>query len=92
MPHHLRLNFNLVEVLSGVNANNRADHLGDNDHITEVGLYEVWLFVGLGLLLGLTELLDQTHWLAFEATVEPSASSSVDEVTEFFRGEIKESK
>lgn len=84
MSDHLRLNFNLVELLAGVDTDNATDHLGDNDHVTEVGLDEVGLLVGPGLLLGLAELLDQTHGLALEAAVEPSAGAGVHDITELF--------
>jgi hypothetical protein len=55
-----------------------------------VGLDEVGLLVGLGLLLGLAELLDQTHGLALEATVETSAGTSVDDIAELLAGEVEE--
>ena len=90
MANHLRLDFDLVELLSGVDTDDAADHLRDNDHVTEVGLDEVGLLVRLGLLLGLAELLDQAHGLALEAAVEPSAGASVHDITELFRGEVEE--
>jgi hypothetical protein len=55
-----------------------------------VGLDEVGLLVGLGLLLGLAELLDQTHGLALETTVEPSAGTGVDKVAKLLRAEVEE--
>ena len=76
--------------LAVVDANHGADHLGDNDHVTEVGLDEVGLLVGAGLLLGLAQLLDETHGLALQTTVEPSAGTSVDDITELFRGKVEE--
>ena len=90
MANHLGLDFDLVELLARVDTDDRADHLGDNDHVTEVGLDEVGLLVGLGLLLGLAELLDQTHGLALETAVEPSAGTGVDEVAELLRAEVEE--
>lgn len=90
MANHLGLDLDLVELLARVDADDRADHLGDDDHVTEVGLDEVGLLVGLGLLLGLAELLDQTHGLALEAAVEPSAGTGVDEVAELLRAEVEE--
>jgi hypothetical protein len=54
-------------------------------------LDEVWLLVGLGLLLRLSKLLDQTHGLALETTVEPTTSTSVDDITELIGGEVEES-
>lgn len=90
MANHLGLDLDLVELLARVDTDDRADHLGDNDHVTEVGLDEVGLLVGLGLLLGLAELLDQTHGLALETAVEPSAGTGVDEVAELLRAEVEE--
>jgi len=87
---HLGLDFDLVELLSGVDTDDAADHLGDDNHVTEVGLDEVGLLVGLGLLLGLPELLDETHGLALETTVEPAAGTGVDEVAEFLRAKVEE--
>jgi hypothetical protein len=87
---HLGLDLDLVELLAGVDTDDAANHLGDNDHVTEVGLDKVGLLVGLGLLLGLAELLDETHGLALETAVEPSAGTSMDEVTELLRAEVEE--
>ena len=54
-------------------------------------LDEVGLLVGPGLLLCLTELLDQTHGLALETTIEPTTSAGVDNITELVGGEVQES-
>jgi len=42
---HLRLDFNSVESLAVVDANNATDHFWDDDHVTEVGLDDGGLFV-----------------------------------------------
>merc|ERR550519_977420 len=54
---HLWLHLNLCEDLAVVNSNNGASHLGDNDHVPEVGLDHVGLLVGGSLLLLLHQLL-----------------------------------
>lgn len=90
MADHLGLDLNLVELLTGVDTDDGTDHLGDDDHVTEVRLNEVGLLVGLGLLLGLAELLDQTHGLALQTTVEAAAGTGVDDITELLRGEVEE--
>jgi hypothetical protein len=90
VANHLRLNLNLVELLSGVDTDDTANHLGDDNHVTEVGLDKVGLLVGLGLLLGLAELLDQAHGLALETAVESSTGTSVDKVTELLRAKVEE--
>ena len=90
MTNHLGLDLDLVELLARVDADDGADHLGDDNHVTEVRLDELGLLVGLGLLLGLAELLDETHGLALEAAVDPAAGAGVDEGAEFFGGEVEE--
>lgn len=87
---HLGLDLDLVELLTGVDTNDGADHLGNDNHVTEVGLDEVGLLVGLGLLLGLAELLDQAHGLALEATVESATGTSVDDIAELLGREVEE--
>lgn len=92
MANHLGLDLDLVELLAGVDTDDGTDHLGDDDHVTEVGLDNVGLLVGLGLLLGLAELLDEAHGLALKTTVEPSAGTRMDDIAELLGGEIEESK
>ena|ERR1700730_8867061 len=81
---HFRLDFNLVEDFSVVDSNNRADHLGNDYHVTEMGLDNSGLLAGGGILLGSTELLDETHGLALQTALESSASTAVDEFHELF--------
>lgn len=90
MTNHLGLDLDLVEFLAGVDADDAANHLGDDNHVTEVRLDEVGLLVGLGLLLRLSQLLDEAHRLALKTTVEPAAGTGVNEVAELFRGEVQE--
>lgn len=85
MANHFRLDFDLVELLSRVDTDDAADHLGDDDHVTEMCLDEIGLLVGFGLLLRLAELLDQAHGLALETTVEPTTGAGMDEVAELLR-------
>ncbi|KAL2283406.1 hypothetical protein FJTKL_10002 [Diaporthe vaccinii] len=87
---HLRLDLNLVELLSGVDADDAADHLGNDQHVTQVSLDDVGLLVGLGLLLRLAELLDEAHGLALQTTVDPSAGAGVDDIAELVGREIEE--
>lgn len=90
MTNHLGLDLNLVELLTGVDTDDGTDHLGDDDHVTEVGLDEVGLLVGLGLLLGLAELLDETHGLALQTAVETSAGTGVNDITELLGRKVEE--
>lgn len=90
MTNHLRLDLDLVELLAGVDTNDTANHLGDDNHVSEVGLDEVGLLVGLSLLLSLSELLDETHGAALQATVDPAAGTSVDNIAKLVGGEVEE--
>lgn len=90
MANHLRLDLDLVELLAGVDTNDASNHLGDDNHVSEVGLDEVGLLVGLGLLLGLSELLDEAHGAALQTAVDPSAGTGVDDISELVRGEVEE--
>jgi hypothetical protein len=80
VANHFRLDFNRVEDLAVVNANDRADHFGDDDHVTEVCLDDSGFFVRRSLLLCLAEFLDEAHWATFETALEPTASASMDEL------------
>ena len=90
MADHLGSDFDLVELLSGVDTDHAANHLGDDNHVTQMRLDEVGLLVGLGLLLRLAELLDQTHGLALETAVDSAAGTGVDDITELFGVEVQE--
>jgi hypothetical protein len=63
-----------------VDTDDRADHLGNNDHVTEMRLDHRGLLVGASLLLGLAELLDEAHRAALESALEPPAGTGVDEL------------
>jgi hypothetical protein len=91
MSNHLGLNFNLVEFLSRVDTNNATDHFRHNNHISEMGLDQIRLLVGLGFLLRFAKLLDQTHRLTLESSVEPTTGTSVDDIAELIGGEIEKS-
>lgn len=82
MANHLRFDLHLVELLAGVNTDDATNHLGDNNHVTEMGLDEVGLLVGLGFLLGLAKLLDKAHGAALQAAVDPAAGAGVDDIAQ----------
>ena len=87
---HLRLDLDRVKLLAGVDTDDGADHLGDDDHVTQVGLDDGRLLVWRGLLLRLAELLNQAHGLALQATVEPTAGAGVDDIAQLLAGEVEE--
>ncbi len=82
MADHLRSDLNLVEFLARVDSDDAADHLGDDDHVTEVSLNKVGLLIGLGILLGLSQLLDQTHRLPLQTSVNSAAGTRVDDISQ----------
>lgn len=90
-PHHLRLNLHLIELLPAVNPNHAPNHLGHDNHISEVRFDEIGLLVGFGVLFCFAEFFDQAHGFAFEAAVEAAAGAGMDDVAELFAGEVEES-
>lgn len=90
MANHLRLDLHLVELLAGVDTNDATNHLGNDNHVTEVSLDEIGLLVGLGLLLGLAELLDEAHGTALQATVDPATGTGVDNIAQLIGAEVQE--
>lgn len=90
MSDHLRLDLHLVELLARVHTNHAANHLRHDDHVAQMRLDEVGLLVGLGLLLGFAQLLDQTHGLALEAAVESAARAGVHDIAELLGAEVEE--
>lgn len=66
--------------LAIVDANNTANHLWHDNHVTQVSLDDCWLFVGRGFLLRLAEFFDETHWAALETALEPSAGTGMNEL------------
>lgn len=91
VANHFRLDFDLVKFLARVDTNNATNHLGDDNHISEMCLDKVRLLIWLCLLLSLAQLLDQTHGLALKTSVEPTTGTSVDDIAELIRREIEES-
>ncbi|KAI8434386.1 hypothetical protein MSG28_012432 [Choristoneura fumiferana] len=68
--------------LSVVNADNGANHFGYNDHVTQMGLDNLWLLIGRRLLLGAAQFLHQSHRLALQAAGEPPAGARVHQLHE----------
>ena len=56
MSNHLGLNLHLGEDLAVVHTHDGAGHLGDHDHVPQVSLHDVGLFIRGPLLLLLAEL------------------------------------
>lgn len=77
VSNHFGLDFNLAKILAVVYTSGGSSHLGNNDHVSQVCLDDFWLLIWWSLFLGLPQLLDQGHWLAFQTTGEPPASTTV---------------
>lgn len=90
MADHLWADVDGVEDLAGVDADLGAAHLGDDEHVTEVGPDDGGLLVGGCLLLGLAQLLDKTHGAALEAAREASACAGVDNLHKVLGGHVQE--
>jgi hypothetical protein len=55
-----------------------------------VSLDHSWLLVGSGSLLRVPQLLDETHWLSLQSSLEPSPGSGVDELDEVLIAQVEE--
>ena len=91
MSHHLRLDLHLIELLARVDSDHAANHLRDDDHVSQVCLDEVGLLIRLGVLLRFAQFLDQAHGAAFQAAVESTAGAGMEDVEEFVGGDVEES-
>lgn len=87
---HLWLDFDGVEDLPVVDPHNRTNHLGNNDHVTEMGLHNSRFLVRWRLLFRLTQFFNESHGAAFQATLEPTACTSVDDLDELLIAKVQE--
>jgi len=87
---HLGLDLDLVEGLAVVDADDAADHLGDNDHVSQVSLDASGLLKCRRLLLGLAQALHEGHRLALEAAREASARAAVEDLHQLLVGHIQQ--
>jgi hypothetical protein len=87
---HFRLNFDVGETLAVVNTNNGADHLRDDDSITQVSLDSLRLVTDGGLTLRLSELLNQALLILVQTSVELSASTSVEKLTQLLGAKLQQ--
>lgn len=76
--------------LAVVDTNDRADHLRNNNHVTEVCADHRRLLVRLRRLLSLAKLLDEGHRLALQAALEAPARTRVHQVHELLVREVQQ--
>ena len=75
------LDFNRVENLAVVYTNNGADHLGNDNHITQVSLNNLRLLANADVALRGVQTLEKSHRLSLHTTVsKATASTSIDEL------------
>lgn len=89
MADHLRSDLDLVELLARVDSDNAANHLGNDNHVSEMSLDEVGLLVGLGILLSLAQLLDQAHRLPLQTPVDSATGTGVDDISQLLGVEVQ---
>lgn len=70
--------------LSVVDTNDATNHFRNDDHVTEMCLYDSRLLIWRCLLLSLTQLFDKTHRTTCETTLEPSARTSMNQANELY--------
>jgi len=75
MTDHFRLDFNTVEHFAIVNTHHGSNHLGDDDHVTEVSLDNSGLLHIAGLFLGTSQFLQKSHMFTFQPTTEATTDS-----------------
>lgn len=80
---HLSLDFDLIERLAVVHADNTADHLGYDDGVAQVSLHYGWFLERRCLFLNLAELLQQSESLALETSIVTSTSTSGQQLNQF---------
>lgn len=66
-----------------MHTNDRADHLGDDNHVAQVGLNNLGLLANANVTLGGVEALEESHGLALHTAVgKATAGTSINELDE----------
>ena len=84
------LDFNLIESLAVVNANNGTSHLRNDNHIAQVCLDNVRFLIGRTFLLLLTQFLDQSQRLTFKTTTDFPPDTARKQLHQLFIAHVKE--
>lgn len=90
VTNHVRLDLNRVEILAVVDSNDGTDHLWHNNHAAQMGLDGSWLLTLRNVLLGQTELLNQTHGLALQSALELSAGTACHHLHQLLTGDVEQ--
>ena len=88
MSNHFCFDLHLIKSFAIVNPHDRSNHLWGDNHIPEMRSDSFRLFSLWTRPLGLSQLLDKSHWLAFETTCEPPSCATMNELCEFSTGHV----
>jgi len=88
--HHLGLDLDGVEKLAVVDGHDRANQLGGDDQVTEVGLDDGGLLQRTRVLLGVLQLLDQGLVLALDRPLEAAADAGGEERQELLGLQVQQ--
>ena len=90
LPRHY-LDLDTVELLSVVHTDDASDHLGNNNHVTDVGLDGSRALTRNSLTLVLAKSLEECNLLALETTVgQAAARASGEEIHQLLVGQVKQ--
>lgn len=89
VANHLWLDLDGVENLTVVDTNDGADHLWNNNHVSQVGLDNSWLLVSWGSQLGGSQLGNEAHRLGAQTSGESSSDSGTAELGELLGVELQ---
>jgi len=81
---HVELDFDVSVFLTGVDTNNRSDHFGKDNSVSEVSLDGGGLLTRSEVLLGLSELLNESLIFMLKTSAESSLDSGSEEFNEIF--------
>lgn len=90
VSNHLRLDLNGVENLTVVDTNQRANHLRNNNHVSQVSLNNGRLLVSWSSQLSSSQLGNQAHRLGAQTSGESSSNSSAAELGEFLSLQLQQ--
>jgi hypothetical protein len=80
MTDHVSLNLDWVPVLATIHIDDRVAHLGHDDAVSQVSLDCLWLLSCWYILLGFSQLLDQSFILSLDSMSESSLLTRVHQI------------
>ena len=87
---HVSSDFDGRPVLSTVNFDNGTNHIGSDDHVTEVSLNTLGLLTVGGLFDGFLELLDESGVRSTSVSLEGSSVLGAEKVDNLLLGHLEE--